>query len=180
MAHVLTGSMQRAGNQVRVHAQLIDTRTSTEQWAESYLKAPDDVFAIQSEIALAIVGQLQARLSPQEKSAIDQAPTTDVAAYDLCLRAQDLFECNRGVLQAGDKVAQAIGLLEGALARDPKFLAAQCLLARLHGKLYPNQDHTPARLEQFSAAVQGAVRLAPDTGATHLALALGHGLLLSA
>ncbi len=174
VAHVLTGSVQRAGNQVRVHAQLIDVRTSTEQWAESYLKALDDVFAIQSEIALAIVGQLQARLSPQEKSAIDQAPTTDVAAYDLFLRAQDLYERNSGTPDGGDKVAQAIPMLEQALARDPKFLAAQCLLARMHGFLYAAQDRTPARLEQFSAAVQGAVRLAPDAGETHLALANYH------
>ena len=128
VAHVLTGSVQRVGNQVRVHAPLIDVRTSTEPWAESYLKALDDVFAIQSEIALAIVGQLQARLSPQEKSAIDQAPTTDVAAYDLYLCAQDLFERNSGAMQGGDKVA-AVPLLEQALACDPKFLAAQCLLA---------------------------------------------------
>ena len=174
VAYVLTGSVQRAGNQVRVHAQLIDVRTSVERWAESYLKALDDVFAIQSEIALAIVGQLQARLSPQEKTAIDQAPTTDVAAYDLFLRAQDLYERNNGVLDGGDKVAQAVPLLEQALARDPKFLAAQCLLARVHGRLYKDQDHTPARLEQFSAAVQGAVRLAPDAGETHLTLADYH------
>ena len=173
VAHVLTGSVQRAGNQVRVRAQLIDTRTSTEQWAESYLKALDDVFAIQSEIALAIVGQLQARLSPQEKSAIDQAPTADLAAYDLYLRARDIFERNEG-LPGADRVAEAIPLLEQALARDPKFLGAQCLLARVHGVLYRTRDHTPARLEQFSAAVQGAVRLAPDAGETHLALANYH------
>ena len=174
VAYVLTGSVQRAGNQVRVHAQLIDVRTSVERWAESYLKALDDVFAIQSEIALAIVGQLQARLSPQEKTAIDQAPTTDVAAYDLFLRAQDLYERNSAAMDGGDKVAQAIPLLEQALARDPKFQAAWCLLARVHGYLYRNTDHTPTRLEQFSAAVQGAVRLAPDAGETHLALADYH------
>ena len=174
VAHVLEGSVQRAGNKVRVTAQLIDARTDAHQWAEHFDRPLDDVFAIQSEIALAIAGQLQARLSPQEKTAIDQAPTTDVAAYDLFLRAQDLFERNNAALQGGDKAAAAIPLLEQALARDPKFLAAQCLLARVHGKLYLNQDHTPARLEQFSAAVQGAVRLAPDAGATHLALADYH------
>ena len=97
-----------------------------------------------------------------------------MAAYDLFLRAQDLFERNSGPLDGGDKVAPAIPLLEQALARDPKFLAAQCLLARVHGYFYRDQDHTPARLEQFSAAVQGAVRLAPDAGATHLALADYH------
>ncbi len=173
VAHVLTGSVQRAGNQVRVTAQLTDPRTNAQQWAERYVKALDDVFAIQSEIALAIAGQLQARLSPQEKSAIDAQPTTDLAAYDLYLRAEDLLNRYGSTLQGAAKMPEAVGLLEQSLARDPKFLPAWCLLARIHGSLY-RTDHTPARLDQFNAAVQAAVRLQPDAGETHLALADYH------
>ncbi len=174
VAYVVEGSVQRAGNQIRVTAQLIDARTDTHRWAEHYDRPLDDVFTIQSEIARAIAGQLQAKLSPQEKSAIDAPPTGDLQAYDLYLQARDLYERNAMVLQSMDHGAEAIPLLEQALARDQNFLPAWCLLARVHGSLYRNKDHTPARLEQFSAAVQGAVRLAPDAGETHLALANYH------
>ena len=174
VTYVVEGSVQRVGNQIRVTAQLIDARTDTHKWAEHYDRNLSDVFTIQSEIALAIAGQLQAKLSPQEKSAIDAPPTGDLQAYDLYLQARDLYERNAIVLQSADKVAEAIPLLEQALARDPKFLQAWCLLARVHGSLYRNKDHTLARLEQFSAAVQAAARLAPDAGETHLALANYH------
>src|SRR4030095_16746587 len=70
VAHVVEGSVQRAGNRVRVSAQLIDAKTDTHLWAERYDRPLDDVFAIQSEIAKAIASQLQAKLSPAEKAAI--------------------------------------------------------------------------------------------------------------
>src|SRR6266581_2771521 len=70
VAHVVEGSVQRAGNRVRVTAQLIDAKTDTHLWVESYDRPLDDVFAIQSDIAKAIAGQLQAKLSPAEKAAI--------------------------------------------------------------------------------------------------------------
>ena len=75
VAHVVEGNVQRAGNRVRVNAQLIDAKTDTHLWAEGYDRSLDDVFAIQSEIAKAIAGQLQAKLSPAEKSAVEQPPT---------------------------------------------------------------------------------------------------------
>src|SRR5437870_6338646 len=86
VAHVVEGSVQRAANRVRVSAQLIDARTDTHLWVERYDRPLDDVFAIQSEIAKAIAGQLQAKLSPAEKSAIEQPPTTNLIAYDRYLR----------------------------------------------------------------------------------------------
>ena len=75
MAHVLEGSVQRAANRVRVTAQLIDARTDAHLWAERYDRDLADVFAIQSEIAEKIAEQLQARLSPKEKAAIEAKPT---------------------------------------------------------------------------------------------------------
>ena len=80
VAHLLEGSVQRAGNKVRVNAQLVDTRSDAHEWAENYDRPVDDVFAIQSEIAKAIADQLQAKLSPGEKQAIGRAPTTNLAA----------------------------------------------------------------------------------------------------
>src|SRR6202040_3244218 len=78
VAHLLEGSVQRAGNKVRVNAQLIDARTDAHLWAENYDRPLADVFAIQSEIAQTIAEQLQARLSSRERKAIAEAPTTDV------------------------------------------------------------------------------------------------------
>jgi len=91
VARVVEGSVQRAGNKVRVNAQLIDARTDAHLWAQVYDRPIDDVFAIQSEIAKAIADQLQAKLSPSEKTAIEQAPTSDVTAFDLFTRAKNLL-----------------------------------------------------------------------------------------
>ena len=78
VAHLLEGSVQRAANRVRVNAQLIDARNDAHLWAQTYDRDLADVFAIQSEIAKAIADQLQAKLSPAEKQAIEQPPTTDL------------------------------------------------------------------------------------------------------
>src|SRR5438874_1695163 len=92
VAHVVEGSVQRAANRVRVTAQLIDARTDTHLWVERYDRPLGDVFAIQTDIAKAIAGQLQAKLSPAEKAAIERPPTTDLVAYDRYVRAKKLFE----------------------------------------------------------------------------------------
>src|SRR6201989_806409 len=90
VAHVLEGSVQRIANKVRVNAQLIDARNDAHLWAQTYDRDLADVFAIQSEIAKAIADQLQAKLSPNEKKAIEEAPTGDVTAFDLYSRARTL------------------------------------------------------------------------------------------
>src|SRR5216110_1923467 len=91
VAHVMEGSVQRAGNRVRVNAQLINARNDAHLWAQTYDRDLADVFAIQSEIAKAIADQLQAKLSPNEKTAIEQPPTTDVTAFDFYSRAKNLI-----------------------------------------------------------------------------------------
>jgi TolB-like protein/class 3 adenylate cyclase len=172
VAHVLEGSVQRAENRVRVSAQLIDARTDMHLWAERYDRDLADVFAIQSEIAKTIADQLQARISPSEKAAIEKAPTTDLAAYDLYLRAQELFADTSDPVHAREKLPQAAHLLEEAVSLDPQFLAAWCLLSRVHAVTYfRGHDHTTARLDQAHAAVQAALRVQPDAGEAHLALA---------
>ena len=88
---LLEGSVQRAANKVRVNAQLIDARNDAHLWAQTYDRDLADVFAIQSEIAKAIADQLQAKLSPNEKKAIEQPPTTDLAAFDLYSRAKTIL-----------------------------------------------------------------------------------------
>ena len=81
VANVVEGSVQRSGNRVRVNAQLIDARNDAHLWAQTYDRDLDDVFAIQSEIAKAIADQLQAKLSPAEKNAIEERPTSDLIAF---------------------------------------------------------------------------------------------------
>src|SRR6267142_2473647 len=173
VAHVVEGSVQRAANKVRVNAQLIDARTDAHLWAQTYDRDLADVFAIQSEIAKEIADQLQAKLSPNEKKAIEQPPTTDLAAFDLYSRAKPL------VLMAGFSVMgepdlrKAIELLDEAVKRDPSFFDAYCQLAFAHETLYAllGADHTPARLALAEAALQAATRLRPDAAETHLARA---------
>jgi TolB-like protein/class 3 adenylate cyclase len=173
VTHVLEGSVQRAGNKVRVNAQLINARADVHEWAENYDRPIDDVFAIQSEIAKAIADQLQAKLSPNEKNAIEQAPTSDVTAFDLYSRAKSLILTTSFSALATKNIEQAIALLNQALARDPSFFLAQCQLAVAHDQLYflSGADHTPARLALAQAALDAAFRLRPDAGEAHLARA---------
>jgi TolB-like protein/Tfp pilus assembly protein PilF len=172
VAHVLEGSVQRAANRIRVTAQLIDARNDTHLWAEHYDRSLDDVFAIQTEIAKTIADQLHAKLSPAEKAVIDKPPTNDLGAYDLYLRAQPLYQDSSDPVHAQENLPQAARLLDEAVKRDPNFLSAWCLLANIHDLLYfQGHDHTPARLELANAAVQTALRIQPDAGEAHLALA---------
>jgi TolB-like protein/Tfp pilus assembly protein PilF len=172
VAHVLEGSVQRSGDRVRVSAQLIDARTDMHLWAEHYDRELADVFRIQSEIAEKVVAQLKAKLSPQEKTAIEEKPTHDLAAYDLYLRARDLVDALAFTAGGTENLLEAVRLLDNAIARDPSFLVAHCHLARAHDIIYfLGIDHTPARLALADAAVQAAMRLRPDAGEAHLALA---------
>ena len=91
VAHVLEGSVQRAGGKVRVNAQLIDARNDKHLWAKTYDRELADVFAIETELAQAIADELQAKLSASEKAAIEERPTQDLVAYDLYVRADSLI-----------------------------------------------------------------------------------------
>ena len=136
VTHVLEGSVQCAGNRVRVNAQLVDARNDAHLWAQTYDRNLADVFAIQSEIAKAIADQLQAKLSPNEKKAIEQPPTTDLAAFDLYSRAKSLLLTAGFSLTGVPDVRKAIELLDEAVKRDPSFFDAYCQLAYAHEQLY--------------------------------------------
>ena len=168
VAHVVEGSVQRDANRVRVTAQLIDARTDTHLWVERYDRPLDDVFAIQSNIAKAIAGQLQAKLSPKTKSAIEERPTKDLVAYDLYVRAKLLV---MNPLIASERCLEAAHLLDQAIARDPDFFLAYCLIAETHSRLYWNFDHTSTRRDLAEGAVKAALHLRPEAGEAHLARA---------
>jgi TolB-like protein/class 3 adenylate cyclase/Tfp pilus assembly protein PilF len=170
--HLLEGSVQRAANRIRVNAQLIDARSDAHLWAQTYDRDLADVFAIQSEIARAIADQLQAKLSPREKTAIEQPPTADVTAFDLYSRAKNLILSTSFSAVSREKLLQAVELLNQALARDPSFFLAYCQLAYTHDQLYfIFGDHTAARLALAEGAIEAAFRLRPDAGEAHLARA---------
>jgi TolB-like protein len=172
VAHLLEGSVQRANDRVRVTAQLVDARTDTSQWSEHYDRDLADVFAIQSEIARTIASHLQAKLSPAEKAAIEQPLTTNVQAFDLFTRARAQIDTVTFNTRAKSDLTEAVQLLDKAVELDSGFLQAYCQMANAHGILYLlGYDHTPQRLALADAAVQNALRIAPDSGDAHYARA---------
>jgi tetratricopeptide (TPR) repeat protein len=180
VANLVEGSVERSGNRMRVNAQLVDARTDRRLWGQTYDRDLADVFAIQSEIAKTIAEQLQAKLSPAEQNAIAQAPTTDLTAFDLYTRAQNLLLTVELSATGKANLLQAIDLLNQAVARDPSFFLAYCKLAEAHDTLYFfGYDHSSARLALEEAAIQAASRLRPDAPETHFARALNlyHGYL---
>jgi serine/threonine-protein kinase len=173
VSHVLEGSVRRIGTRFHMNAQLIDTRTDAHVWVEQYDRDLNDLFTIQSEIAQKIAGQLRAKISPAEKLAIERKPTGDLVAFELYSRATNILPMLSSGTSGKSDFLHAADLLNQAVARDPSFLQAYCLLAFVHDDLYFfNIDHTPARLALAEAAVQAAFRLRPDAGETHLARAI--------
>jgi len=172
VAHVLEGSVQRTGGRVRVNAQLIDARTDSQLWAERYDRDVADVFAIESELAGKIVAQLKSKLSPEEKAAIEERPTADLAAHDLYIRAKTLIATAVYSTPLQEGLFEAVRLLDQAIERDPAFALAYYQLAHAHDLIYfGGTDHTPGRLAMADAAIQSLARLRPDSGEAHLSLA---------
>ena len=184
VAHVLEGSVQRAGTKVRVSAQLIDARTDRHVWAETYDRELADVFAIETELAQAIASELQAKLSASEKASVEEKPTQDLVAYDLYVRAVSLiYAAQVPSERTGDlpldmekTLSEAVDFLNKAVARDPNFLLAYCQLAFVHDLIFRwGIDHTPARLALAESAIGSAFRLStgfrgitPDAGLASL------------
>jgi len=172
VSHVVEGSVQRSGGRVRVSVQLIDARTDGHLWAESYDRDIADVFAIENELAEQIVAKLKSKLSPQEKAAIEQKPTTDLAAHDLYIRAKTLIASSALSASQAESLFEAVRLLNQAVERDPAFALAYYQLAEAHDVIYlQGIDHTPARLAMANGAIQSLARLRPNSGEAHLALA---------
>ena len=131
VSHVLEGSVRKAGDQIRVTVQLIEAATDAHIWAENYDRKLDDVFAIQSEIALAIADQLKLSLSGELQASLKERPTQNQEAYALYLRALDTSRSWRGE----SDFRTLITLLEPALQLDPDFLAAKLLLVEAYGRM---------------------------------------------
>ncbi len=172
VAYALQGSVRKNQTQVHLNAHLIDTRTDSHVWAEQYDCDLNSIFAVQSEIALKVADQLHARLSAAERLDMARPPTADLAAFELYTHAKNLLLMTSFSGSTESKLLQAADLLNRAVAQDPEFFQAYCLLSRTHHLLYfLGFDPTPARRALAQSAVEAAVRLRPDSGEAHLARA---------
>ncbi|MBI4622134.1 MAG: TIR domain-containing protein [Verrucomicrobia bacterium] len=158
VAYILEGSVRRAGNKVRVSSQLIRAATDEHVWAKSYDKDLTDVFSIQSALATEIAGALQAALSPQEKQLLDRRPTENLAAYDAYVKGRQLRQGGTAPMQVGAELQ-----FRQAVQLDPRFASAWAELGALHAFAYFSEfDQSAERLANAKAAIDTAVRLAPD------------------
>ena len=170
VATVLEGSVQKAGDKVRVNVQLIDARADSHLWAKTYDRDMADVFAVQSEVAQEIADSLQAKLSPAEASTLATAPTKDPAAYDLFLKGEyeeRLADSSR----KPESYDQAAAWYQQAIARDPNFaLAMARLVENRMERHWFFEQMSEAELAQVRSVAEHALALAPNLAEVHVAL----------
>ena len=170
VANVLEGSVRRAGGKVRLTAQLIETRTNTHLWAETYDRDLADVFAIQSDIAQQIATALKAKLAPEERARLDARPTANAEAYVLYLTGLGREKAVNGSTEDGIAAEQ---LYMQATALDPGFALAYAQASILNSGLSTGMtgDHR-TRKAKARAQAEEALRLSPTLGEAHMALGL--------
>src|SRR6185437_13376133 len=172
VAYIMEGSVQRARDRLRINAELIDARTDSHIWAETYDRTAADLFAIQSELAQSIATQLKAKLSPQQKAEIEEKPTQDLDAFELYLQAKTIIDSYTIATDVRAALLQALKSLDEAIKRDPNFVSAYCYVARANSLLYFfDLDPTPERITLAKNAVNNALRLRPDSAEAHFARA---------
>jgi len=168
VTNILEGTVQKAGDQVRVNVQLINAMTDAHLWAETYDRKLTDIFAVESEIAKTIAETLQAKLTGSEKSSIAKAPTANPEAYELYLKGR--FFWNK---RTGDDLRKSIEYLKQAIAKDPGYALAYAALAdsygllRFYGGASPAESVVPAE-----AAAKKALELDDSLAEAHASLGL--------
>jgi len=167
---VLEGSVRKAGNMLRVTAQLVDVANGYQLWSERFDRKLEDVFAIQDEIAASIVRALRVVLNEQEKQAIGKAATADVEAYDYYLRGRQFFHQFRRT-----SIQHARRMFERAIATDPKYVPAYAGAADCCSFLYMYWDASKANLEGADSYSQQALALDAGRAEAHAS----RGLALS-
>ena len=159
---VLEGSVRKAGNRLRVTAQLVNVADGYHLWSERYDRELEDVFAIQDEIAENIVKALRVVLSEDEKRAIEKVPTANVQAYDYYLRGRQFFHQWR---RKGVEYARR--MFERAIEIDPNYALAYAGIADCCSYIYTYWDASAAHLEQADTASRKALELDPELAETH-------------
>jgi TolB-like protein len=167
VAHILEGSVQRAGNQVRINVQLIEAATDSHLWAETYDRNLEDVFAVESEVAQKIADSLAANLSRGELAALTQKPTEVPAAYDAYLKARAF---NTSVMQTRQQADLTLDSYREAVRLDPAFALAWAELARECFRTgWVGLDPSGALQAEGVAALARSTELAPDSPQTAMA-----------
>jgi TolB-like protein/Tfp pilus assembly protein PilF len=172
VATVLEGSVQKAGAAVHINVQLLDARSDSHLWAQSYDRDLKDIFGVQRDVAQNVADALKAQLLPAESARIASVPTQNPEAYDLYLRANAHFQraYDQSALTSTE-MPLAIASYQQALAKDPGFALAAAMLAQAHMRTYWQlPDLTEARLAAAKAAAEQALALQPDLGEAHVAL----------
>ena len=166
--YLLEGSVRKAGNRVRITAQLVDSRTDNHLWAERYDRNLEDIFAVQSEVAHAVVDALSVALLPEEGSRLGRVPTKNLEAYELVARAwRALHPPTR------ENIEQGRNLLERAVALDPGFAGGLAGLSFV-GSLSVVHNHvqrSPQVIAQVTDLAEKAIALDPAFGWSEMALA---------
>ena len=167
---ILEGSVRRIGNRVRVNVQLINAENDEHIWAEDYDRDLTDVFAIQTDLAKKITGELQAKLSPAEKAQMERKPTENGEAYLAFVQAKNLG-C---AVEDFDKLKQSEQLYERAVQLDPNFALALARSSLLQSWIVHTFDRTSDRREKARALAEQALRLQPDLPEAHLAVGFSY------
>ena len=168
VANILEGSVQKAGDQVRVNVHLVNVQTGSQLWAETYDRKLSDIFVVESEIAKGIAESLQATLTGREEQALAANPTNNPEAYDAYLRGL-AFEARSNY--SSDALFKAIDFYDLAVRIDPNFALAWARLSGAHALLYFNRgDTTAARRDAAKEALEHAQKLQPNSPETLLFL----------
>ena len=168
VANILEGSVQKAGDTVRVSVNLIQAASDSHLWAETYDRKLTDILGVESEIAKTIAEQLQAKLTGREVQALAVKPTNNPEAYDAYLRGL-AFEA-RGFYSI-DPLSEAISFYERAVQLDPNFALAWAQLSRAHAQVYFSREATTVtRRDAAKSALENAQKLKPNLPETLLAL----------
>jgi tetratricopeptide (TPR) repeat protein len=163
---ILEGSVRRSGNRVRVNVQLIDATTDEHLWASDYDRDLTDVFAIQTDLAQKIANELQAKLSPVEKSRMERRPTENGEAYLAFVQAHNL----QSAVEDLGKLKQSEQLYARAIELDPKFALAIARYSQLQSWIVHTFERTTERRQKARALAQRALQLQPDLPEAHLAM----------
>ncbi len=154
---ILEGSIRKAGDRVRITAQLIDVATDSHLWSESYDREMKDVFAIQDDIAHSITDALEMTLSPKERRAIQYVATSDPRAYDFYLRGRSyMYTMTRRDYE------YAIRMFRQAIGLDAKYALAYAGIADAYSHLYRYADATRKNAEKARENSEKAIALDPD------------------
>ncbi len=157
-SYVLTGSIRRAGNRLRINTQLVDTQTDFPLWTERYDREMKDVFEVQDEIAHKIAEALRITLSPQEKEALAAKPTENAQAYDLYLRGR-----NYARRLSRQDLEFALKMFEHAVTLDPEFAIAHAAIANVYSQYHYNHERNDLWIERSKEASRKASNLRPDS-----------------